>query len=169
MLRSSMQSSSRLLPNAVTCQAKATLSTSSLRRISTVVASSNKAVSSQRQSISAPRPSPRLATFPSRRPFSSSPSSRLADSEAEKPLEMSSGEEEIHTLLSKRFSPSHLQVQDVSGGCGSFYAIVVASKEFQGLSTVKQHRLVNETLKDIIGGIHGLQVSSDEERTAMSG
>ena len=161
-----MQSSSRLLPNAVTCQAKATLPTSSLRRISTVVASSNKAVSSQRQSISAPRPLPRLA---SARPFSSSPSSRLADSEAEKPQEMSSGEEEIHTLLSKRFSPSHLQVQDVSGGCGSFYAIVVASKEFQGLSTVKQHRLVNETLKDIIGGIHGLQVSSDEERTAMSG
>lgn len=71
---------------------------------------------------------------------------------------MSSGEEEIHTLLTKRFSPTHVQVQDVSGGCGSFYAIVIASKEFKGLNTVKQHRMVNECLKDIIGGIHGLQV-----------
>lgn len=72
--------------------------------------------------------------------------------------ELASGESEIISLLTKRFQPSHLQVQDVSGGCGSFYAIVVAAKDFQGLSTVKQHRLVNECLKDIIGGIHGLQV-----------
>lgn len=72
---------------------------------------------------------------------------------------MTSGESDIASLLTKRFKPAHLQVQDVSGGCGSFYAIVVASKDFVGVSTVKQHRMVNECLKDIIGGIHGLQVS----------
>lgn len=72
---------------------------------------------------------------------------------------MSSGEQEIYELLTKRFKPALLQVTDVSGGCGSFYSIQVASTEFQGLTTVKQHRLVNECLKDIIGNIHGLQVS----------
>lgn len=45
------------------------------------------------------------------------------------------------------------------GGCGSFYAISITSNAFKGLNTVKQHRLVNETLKKEIEGIHGLQVS----------
>lgn len=44
------------------------------------------------------------------------------------------------------------------GGCGTFYAIVIASDDFKGLPIVKQHRLVTETLKQEIEGIHGLQV-----------
>lgn len=49
---------------------------------------------------------------------------------------------------------------DVLGGCGTFYAILIKSEAFRGLSTIKQHRLVNETLKEEIEGIHGLQVRS---------
>lgn len=77
---------------------------------------------------------------------------------------LSSGEREIHDLLTERFAPSLLRVQDVSGGQGTFYAVQVASKEFDGLSTVKQHRLVNECLKDIIGKLDGLQVSTGLRR-----
>jgi acid stress-induced BolA-like protein IbaG/YrbA len=44
------------------------------------------------------------------------------------------------------------------GGCGTFYAITIASKAFKGIPVVKQHRLVNEVLKKEIEGIHGLQV-----------
>jgi stress-induced morphogen len=44
------------------------------------------------------------------------------------------------------------------GGCGSFYAITIASTAFKGLPIVKQHRLVNDVLKEEIKGIHGLQV-----------
>jgi stress-induced morphogen len=46
-----------------------------------------------------------------------------------------------------------------SGGCGSFYAILISSPKFNGLSTIKQHKLVNACLKEDIQGIHGLQVS----------
>ncbi|KAF9246901.1 bola protein, partial [Melanogaster broomeanus] len=67
-------------------------------------------------------------------------------------------EKAIITKLTERFSPSDLAVQDVSGGCGSFFAIRIASNAFQGLTTVKQHRLVTEVLKEEIEGIHGLQV-----------
>ncbi|KAL4082018.1 bola protein, partial [Scleroderma yunnanense] len=67
-------------------------------------------------------------------------------------------EKAIISKLTERFSPTELAVQDVSGGCGSFFAIKVASKAFNGLTTVKQHKLVTETLKQEIGGIHGLQV-----------
>ena len=49
----------------------------------------------------------------------------------------------------------------LAGGCGSFYAISIASEAFKGLSIIKQHRLVNEALKQEIQGIHGLQVRSN--------
>ncbi|TIB66721.1 hypothetical protein E3Q06_04386 [Wallemia mellicola] len=74
----------------------------------------------------------------------------------EQPL---AGEARIRQKLTESFKPIRLQVEDVSGGCGSFYAINIASDSFKGLTTVKQHRLVNETLKEDIAGIHGLQVS----------
>ncbi|KAL5487879.1 hypothetical protein ACEPAI_5987 [Sanghuangporus weigelae] len=68
------------------------------------------------------------------------------------------GERRIYSKLQERFNPSQLQVQDVSGGCGTFYAITIASKAFADLPMVQQHRLVNKTLKEDIEGIHGLQV-----------
>lgn len=89
-----------------------------------------------------------------RRHTSSSPSSSA---------DLSEGEKLIHEKLSKRFSPSQLQVQDVSGGCGAFYAISITSDAFKGLTTVKQHKLVTETLKSEIEGIHGLQIKTIPE------
>lgn len=44
------------------------------------------------------------------------------------------------------------------GGCGTFYAINIESGAFEGLSKLKQHRLVTAELKEDIEGIHGLQV-----------
>ena len=88
------------------------------------------------------------------------------------------GERTIHQKLTEKFAPSELRVEDVSGepsdciyiftsslnklafvgGCGTFYSITIASEQFKGLSLVKQQRLVNQTLKEEIQGIHGLQV-----------
>ncbi|KAF6762798.1 bola protein [Ephemerocybe angulata] len=69
-------------------------------------------------------------------------------------------EQTIWEKLNAKFSPSQLQVEDVSGGCGTFYAIVIASDTFKGLSIVKQHKLVTSTLKEEIEGIHGLQIKT---------
>lgn len=101
----------------------------------------------------------------------------LYSTNSQPPPDLDQGEKQIYDKLAERFSPSHLQVQDVSGtysfreyaiasenkvpvigGCGSFYAITIASKSFTDLSTVRQHRLVNDALKEEIKGIHGLQV-----------
>lgn len=78
--------------------------------------------------------------------------------EAEEKREQTSGEKDIEDILRKEFSPKDMLVQDVSGGCGSFYSIVIASSKFKGITTVKAHRLVNSALKDIIKEIHGLQL-----------
>ncbi|KAH8830636.1 bola protein, partial [Flagelloscypha sp. PMI_526] len=74
------------------------------------------------------------------------------------PADLDGGELNIFTKLNDNFSPSKLQVQDVSAGCGTFYAIEIVSPAFKNLSMVKQHQLVNKTLKEEIAGIHGLQV-----------
>lgn len=44
------------------------------------------------------------------------------------------------------------------GGCGSFYAITIASEKLKGLPILKQHRRVKDVLKEDMGGLHGLQV-----------
>ncbi|KZP13074.1 bola-like protein [Athelia psychrophila] len=76
------------------------------------------------------------------------------------PRNLSEGEQVIHGKLSDRFAPSELLVQDVSGGCGSFYSITIASQAFKGLPVVKQHKLVTQVLKEEIEGIHGLQIKT---------
>jgi len=87
-------------------------------------------------------------------------SSKTAPPPPPPPRELSEGEQTILSKLKDRFSPSELLVQDISGGCGQFYAITIASEAFKGLSIVKQHRLVTETLKKEIEGIHGLQIKT---------
>lgn len=77
-------------------------------------------------------------------------------------------------LLERKFTPQTLRVQDVSGGCGAFYAIQITSSAFRGMSTVQAHRAVNRELKSVIADIHGLQVrvhanSSKPARTRQVG
>lgn len=43
------------------------------------------------------------------------------------------------------------------------YAIDISSKTFEGTSIVKQHRMVNEILKEEIKGMHGLQVNDSNK------
>lgn len=38
------------------------------------------------------------------------------------------------------------------------YALEIVSPRFNGLSVMKQHRLVNAVLKEEIGGWHGVQL-----------
>lgn len=51
-------------------------------------------------------------------------------------------------------------VNDISGGCGSMYEIYVETVEFKGLSTIKQHRLITETLKSEIKDMHGVRINT---------
>ncbi|WPK23938.1 hypothetical protein PUMCH_001188 [Australozyma saopauloensis] len=69
-------------------------------------------------------------------------------------------ERKIFDILASKFSPKKLDVKDVSGGCGSMFAISVESEAFKGLPMVKQHRLVNDALKEEIAKWHGLQLKT---------
>lgn len=58
------------------------------------------------------------------------------------------------TLKSSSLSPTHVDIQDISGGCGASFAAMIVSDEFKGKSALQRHRLVNGLLKDEIKAIH---------------
>ncbi|KAG6808084.1 hypothetical protein H0H93_000607 [Arthromyces matolae] len=101
----------------------------------------------------------RLFTTTTHRALSSS-SLRLNAPTSSEPLD---AERLLEAKLIERFGPCQVKVQDVSGGCGSFYAINISSAAFAGLSVVKQHRLVTEALKEDVPGMHGLQIKTSAQ------
>ncbi|UPK90445.1 hypothetical protein LCI18_001380 [Fusarium solani-melongenae] len=71
---------------------------------------------------------------------------------------MTPAESAIAEILAEKLSPSELLVQDVSGGCGSMYAIDITSAAFKGQTILKQQRMVNAALGDLVKGWHGVQI-----------
>ncbi|RCI14746.1 hypothetical protein L249_6687 [Ophiocordyceps polyrhachis-furcata BCC 54312] len=79
-------------------------------------------------------------------------------SAAENQQDMTTAERSVASLLTSKLSPTKLLVQDISGGCGTMYAIHVASPLFRGHSLLKQQRMVNLALGDLVKSWHGLQL-----------
>ncbi|KAK2033517.1 bola-like protein [Colletotrichum zoysiae] len=76
----------------------------------------------------------------------------------EKPDHLDTAESTIWDKLVAEFAPSELIVQDVSGGCGSMYAIDITSAKFKGANMLKQQRMVNAALGDMVKEWHGIQL-----------
>lgn len=99
-----------------------------------------------------------ISSTPSRQ-FSSSPSPRQQqDQEVDADTGMSPAESSIAAILASKLNPTALLVQDISGGCGSMYAIDITSSAFKGLNMLKQQRLVNSALGDLVKEWHGVQI-----------
>ncbi|KAK3940225.1 bola protein [Diplogelasinospora grovesii] len=78
----------------------------------------------------------------------------------EKPDFLSEGESAVWDRLTAEFSPTELIVQDISGGCGSMYGIEISSEKFRGLNMLRQQRLVNAALGDLMKDWHGVQLKT---------
>ncbi|OAA50287.1 BolA protein [Metarhizium rileyi] len=88
-----------------------------------------------------------------KRPFATTPA------EQEEPS-MTPAESAIAELLRAKLQPTELLVRDVSGGCGSMYAIDIASPVFRGATMLKQQRMVNAALGDVMREWHGVQLNT---------
>ncbi|KAL0478962.1 hypothetical protein AKO1_007852 [Acrasis kona] len=62
----------------------------------------------------------------------------------------------IKNILTEQLSPTKLQLQDISGGCGQSFNILVISESFKGLSELKRNRLVHAALKQQLKTVHAL-------------
>ncbi|KAH8805534.1 bola protein [Xylogone sp. PMI_703] len=78
----------------------------------------------------------------------------------ETPEHLDEQEKVVFELLRDQLEPVELFVKDISGGCGSMYGIDITSEKFRGLNMLKQQRLVNSVLGDLIKGWHGVQLKT---------
>ncbi|KAM5352036.1 hypothetical protein ACJ41O_004759 [Fusarium nematophilum] len=63
-------------------------------------------------------------------------------------------DETLREAITQRLEAVHVEVTDMSGGCGQAFNSLIVSAQFQGLNSLKRHRLVNSALKDEIASIH---------------
>lgn len=69
-----------------------------------------------------------------------------------------SREEVIKKILIEQFKPRVLNVQDVSGGCGAMYNILLVSDQFNGQTPVKRHKAVLYALRAQVEKMHGISL-----------
>ncbi|KAL8349038.1 hypothetical protein RB601_002093 [Gaeumannomyces tritici] len=93
-------------------------------------------------------------------PSSPAPTTDGASSPAApaKPDYLNEAETVIWDRLVAEFAPAELAVQDISGGCGSMYGIEISSESFRGHGMLKQQRMVNAVLADLMKEWHGVQL-----------
>ncbi|KAI1849714.1 hypothetical protein JX265_008053 [Neoarthrinium moseri] len=63
-------------------------------------------------------------------------------------------EASLKSALAERLGATHVEVTDMSGGCGQSFTSLIVSPKFSGLNSLKRHRAVNAALKDEIAAIH---------------
>lgn len=57
-------------------------------------------------------------------------------------------------------NPSKVVVEDRSGGCGANFYIMVESNAFAGVPRIRQHRMIQEVLKEEIAKWHAVSIES---------
>lgn len=62
--------------------------------------------------------------------------------------------DELDLAIRSRLGASHVEIEDISGGCGQAYEVIIVSSEFTGKRTLQRHKLVNAALKDEIAAVH---------------
>lgn len=63
-------------------------------------------------------------------------------------------QETLTAAIKERLEASEVEVQDMSGGCGQAFAVIIVSDVFTGKNKLARHRMVNAALKDEIAEIH---------------
>ncbi|KAF3051351.1 hypothetical protein E8E11_009634 [Didymella keratinophila] len=60
----------------------------------------------------------------------------------------------IKQKLEQNLGATHVEIEDMSGGCGQMFEAIIVSPQFTKKTTLARHRLVNAALKDEIAAIH---------------
>ncbi|KAH6658001.1 bola-like protein [Truncatella angustata] len=63
-------------------------------------------------------------------------------------------EASLKSAITERLNAVHVEITDMSGGCGQAFTCTIVSPQFAGLNSLKRHRAVNAALKQEIAAIH---------------
>lgn len=67
----------------------------------------------------------------------------------------------LEEKIKNKIKCEKLEIEDISGNCGTSFSIRITSPDFKGKSMIMQHRMVNEALKEELKEIHALQIKSE--------
>ncbi|KAJ2612691.1 BolA-like protein [Coemansia sp. RSA 1804] len=71
---------------------------------------------------------------------------------------------EIETKLKENLLPGALvRVEDIPGGCGNSYELLIVSDEFDKKSPLMRHRKIHGILKEEVPLIHALTLVTNQE------
>ncbi|KAK2809666.1 hypothetical protein FQN49_008600 [Arthroderma sp. PD_2] len=62
--------------------------------------------------------------------------------------------ESIRNILTTKIGAQHVEIEDLSGGCGQAFQAIIVSPQFENKTMLARHRLVNSALKAEIAAIH---------------
>ncbi|KAG9543884.1 hypothetical protein KCU77_g8982, partial [Aureobasidium melanogenum] len=62
--------------------------------------------------------------------------------------------ESLKATLFEKLEAQHVDIQDLSGGCGQMFEAIIVSPQFEKKTSLARHRLVNNALKAEIAAIH---------------
>ncbi|KAJ6126717.1 BolA protein [Penicillium sp. IBT 18751x] len=60
----------------------------------------------------------------------------------------------LKNKLVEQLQAQHVEIEDLSGGCGQAFQAVIVSPQFESKTMLARHRLVNSVLKAEIAAIH---------------
>ncbi|XP_076453980.1 uncharacterized protein LOC143289051 [Babylonia areolata] len=69
--------------------------------------------------------------------------------------------EELEKKLQAELDATHLEVIDMSDGCGAKYQVLIVSSKFDGVKpTIKRHRMVHGAIEEEMKSIHAIQLKT---------
>lgn len=98
---------------------------------------------------------PLIVPLPRARSFAMSTGAAETDTQAEN-VASTSGitASSLQQTLKERLDAEHVDIEDMSGGCGQAFNAIIVSSQFENKNTLARHRLVNSALKTEIAAIH---------------
>ncbi len=73
---------------------------------------------------------------------------------------MAMAADDIESMIKAKIPDAQVTIRDLAGD-GDHYAATVISESFRGKSRVQQHQIVNEALKEVMGGkLHALALQT---------
>jgi len=67
---------------------------------------------------------------------------------------MAIGVDDLENAIRGAIPVTHMEIHDMSNGCGENYAILIASSKFEGMRTLARHKFINDVLKEQIAMMH---------------
>ncbi|GAN11465.1 conserved hypothetical protein [Mucor ambiguus] len=66
----------------------------------------------------------------------------------------------LKAVIIEKLGAQHIEVEDLSAGCGQMFEVVIVSPVFEGKRLLARHKLVNEALKEEISKVHAFTQKS---------